>query len=79
MQWEDILCRGKHIYRGRKAETRGYVLPCEARESEGLGISLDVWGRAEGGLRGDLQVSAYMVTFTEGMNIGKGMNLREGD
>lgn len=48
---------------------------CESRESEGLGISLDVWGRAEGGTRGDLQVSAQMVTFSEGRNMGKRTNL----
>ena len=27
---------------------------CEDKELKGLGISLDVWGRAEGGVRGDL-------------------------
>lgn len=36
-----------------------------------------VWGRAEGGVRGDLWVSAQVVTFTEAWNIGKVMNLGE--
>lgn len=27
---------------------------CEDKELKGLGISLDDWGRAEGGVRGDL-------------------------
>lgn len=42
---------------------------------KGFDISLGVWGRPKGGIRGDLQVPAYMVTFTEGMNIGKGIKL----
>lgn len=40
-------------------------MPCEARESKRLGIKLGVWGRAEGGVRRDLQVSAHVLTFTD--------------
>lgn len=48
---------------------------CELRESEGFGICLDVWSWAEGGIRGELQVSGQVVAFGEGWNIGERMNL----
>lgn len=59
----------------RKKKPEDMFWACESRESEGLGISLDVWGRAEGGARGDLQVSAQTVTFREGQNMGNRMYL----
>lgn len=59
----------------RKKKPEDTLWACESRESEGLGISLDVWGRAEGRPRGDLQVSAQMMSFSEGWSMGKRMNL----
>lgn len=50
---------GKQISRDRKEETRRHALPREARQSKGLGIYLGVWGRAEGGVRRDVRVSAH--------------------
>ena len=75
MQWKSFGVEAAVATRVGRKNPEELFWTCEDKGLKGLGISLDVRGRAEGDVGGDLQISVQWWRLLKNGIIGKGMNL----